>query len=50
MEKTDATTMVNVIKDIILSFGLDKAKLRGNAMMVATQWWGREEEGSNDPY
>ena len=29
MEKTDATMMVNVIKDIILRFGLDRAKLRG---------------------
>ena len=29
MEKTDATTMVNVIKDIFLRLGLDKAKLRG---------------------
>ena len=26
MEKTDATMMVNVIKDIILRFGLDRAK------------------------
>ena len=37
MEKADATTMVNVIKDIILRLGLDKAKLRGNAMMVAAK-------------
>ena len=29
MEKTDATTMVNVIKDIVLRLGWDKAKLRG---------------------
>ena len=29
MEKMDATTMVNVIKDIFLRLGLDKAKLRG---------------------
>ena len=28
MEKTDATTMVNVIKDIFLRLSLDKAKLR----------------------
>ena len=29
MEKTDATTMINVIKDIFLRLDLDKAKLHG---------------------
>ena len=29
MEKTDATTMVSIIKDIFLRLDLDKAKLRG---------------------
>ena len=29
MEKMDATMMVNVVRDIFLRLGLDKAKLRG---------------------
>ena len=37
MEKTDATTMINVIKDIFLRLDLDKAKLMANAMMVSAQ-------------
>ena len=37
MENTGEATMVNVITDIFLRLGLDKAKSPGHAMMVATQ-------------
>ena len=46
---TDAETMANVIKDIILRLGLDKAKIAWPIL-----WWLQhndwEEEGSSDPY
>ena len=43
MEKTDATTMVNVIKDIFLKVGLDKAKLRGQCYDGCSTMMGKKK-------
>ena len=44
MEKTDATTMVSVIKDIILKLGWDKAKLCGQCYNGCRTMMGNKKE------
>ena len=43
MEKTDTTSMVTVIRDIILQFGLDGEKLQGQCYHGCSTMMGKKE-------
>ena len=43
MEKMDVTTMVSVLKDVLLRLGLDKAKLRGQCYDGCSTMMGKKK-------